>query len=150
MKNSAALCAEAAATRGRIWDQENDADLGKPAAADRQGKKAVEHVEIFNEGSVAMGDHIMPLGAVALPADGDLHQAKITRLPVGSDDEGAAEMFHLVLVIAFVRQEGPELEHGVIGIRVSPLRGHRAFHVDEDESIGLRFGDAGIEASILL
>src|SRR6202041_2579164 len=122
----------------------------KSAGADRQGKEAVEHREIFDEGIVAMRDQILPLGAAALAADGYLHQAKIARLPVGSDDEGAAEMFDLVLMIAFVRQYGPELEHGVVSMCVPPLRGHRAFHVDEDESIGLRFGNAGIEASILL
>jgi hypothetical protein len=129
---------------------ENDADLGKSAAADRQGKEAIEHIEVFDEGIVAMRDHILPLGAAALTADGYLHQAKIARLPVGSDDEGAAEMLHLVLMVAFVRQKGPELEHGVVSMCVPPLRGHRALHVDEDESIGLRFGNAGIEASIFL
>ena len=89
-------------------------------------------------------------GAVAFPADRHLHQAKIAGLPIGSDDEGIAEMFQLVFMIAFVRQEDLEFERRIIGMRVPPFRGHRAFHVDENEALGFRFGDAGVEALVRL
>ncbi len=97
-----------------------------------------------------MGDHVPPGGAIALPADRHLHQSKILGLPIGSDDEGVAEMLRLVFVIAFVGQEGSEIESGIIGMRVPPFRGHRAFHVDEDEALGFRLGDAGVETLVRL
>ena len=128
-----------------------DADLAQAAAAHREREESIEDVEVLDEGIVAMRDHILPLGAVGLARrSAHAHQAEIARLPVGSDDEVVAEMLDLVFVIAFVRQEDLEFERRIVGVRVAPFRGHRAFHVDENEALGFRFGNAGVEAQVRL
>ena len=59
-------------------------------------------------------------------------------------------MVDLILVIALMREECRERQCRIVGVRITPLRGDGALHVDEDESVRLGLVDAGIEARIRL
>ncbi len=97
---------------------------------------------------VPVRNQVAPAGAIRRLVDGRLHEAKIERLPIGADDEPIAQVLDLVFVIGFVRQKDLERQRGIAGLRVPPLRGHGAFHVDENEALRLRLDDAGVEAPI--
>ena len=59
-----------------------------------------------------------------------------------------AQVFDLVFVIGLVRQKNLERQAGIAGLRVEPLRGHGAFHINEYEAFRFGFDHAGVEARV--
>ena len=127
-----------------------DADLAHRARALLDRQELPEHVETVDEGVVAVRDELAPVRAIALFADGRLHQPEVRRLPVAADDPAAVEVVDVVLVVALARQEHAECQRRVRRVGVAPFGRNRALGLDQDVAVVLGVEHAGVEALVLL